>query len=121
MYSVRFIRRMQHGKDCGQYIDRITGYDGQQTPHPVGHAISVCSDSEIERDPNVREQLVYYPNDSLYEIGGKYRYVEYRYKKSQRQHTVASLEIDEALATLLNTAADGQQSNNWCKHSSMTR
>lgn len=33
------------GKDCGQYIDRITGYDGQQTPHPVGHAISVCSDS----------------------------------------------------------------------------
>lgn len=46
-------------------------------------------------------------NDSLYEIGGKYRYVEYRYKKSQRQHTVASLEIDEALATLLNTAADG--------------
>lgn len=62
---------------------------------------------EIERDPNVREQLVYYPNDSLYEIGGKYRYVEYRYKKSQRQHTVASLEIDEALATLLNTAADG--------------
>lgn len=62
---------------------------------------------EIERDPNVRKQLVYYPNDSLYEIGGKYRYVEYRYKKSQRQHTVASLEIDEALATLLNTAADG--------------
>ena len=62
---------------------------------------------EIERDPNVREQLVYYPNDSLYEIGGKYRYVEYHYKKSQRQHTVASLEIDEALATLLNTAADG--------------
>ena len=58
---------------------------------------------EIERDPNVREQLVYYPNDSLYEIGGKYRYVEYHYKKSQRQHTVASLEIDEALATLLNT------------------
>ena len=35
---------------------------------------------EIERDPNVREQLVYYPNDSLYEIGGKYRY-----KKPQRR------------------------------------
>lgn len=62
---------------------------------------------EIERDPNVREQLVYYPNDSLYEIGGKYRYIEYHYKKSQRQHTVASLEIDEALATLLNVAIDG--------------
>lgn len=62
---------------------------------------------EIERDPDVREQLVYYPNDSLYEIGGKYRYIEYHYKKSQRQHTVASLEIDEALATLLNVATDG--------------
>lgn len=62
---------------------------------------------EIERDPDVREQLVYYPNDSLYEIGGKYRYIEYHYKKSQRQHTVVSLEIDEALATLLNVAIDG--------------
>lgn len=62
---------------------------------------------EIERDPDVREQLVYYPNDSLYEIGGKYRYIEYHYKKSQRQHTVVSLEIDEALATLLNVATDG--------------
>ena len=62
---------------------------------------------EIERMPEVRDRIAYYPNDSLYAIGGKYRYVEYRYVKSQRRHTVSSLEIDEALETLLRTAAGG--------------
>ena len=66
---------------------------------------------KIESIPEVREQLVYYPNDSLYKIGGKYRYIEYHYKNSQRQHTIVSLEIDEALEVLLNTAANGATIN----------
>lgn len=62
---------------------------------------------QIERMPEVKCQLTYYPNDSLYKIGGKYRYIEYRYQKSQRQHEVISLEIDEPLETLLTAAAGG--------------
>ena len=69
---------------------------------------------EIERMPEVRDRIAYYPNDSLYAIGGKYRYVEYRYVKSQRRHTVSSLEIDEALETLLRTAARVPRSTSWC-------
>lgn len=62
---------------------------------------------EIEHTPEVRDQLVFYPNDSLYKIGGKYRYIEYRYRKTQRQHSVVSLEIDDALECLLSVAAEG--------------
>lgn len=62
---------------------------------------------EIERMPEIRRQLTYYPNDSLYKIGGKYRYIRYRYQKAQRLHEVISLEIDEPLETLLAEAIDG--------------
>ncbi|WP_295939079.1 lantibiotic dehydratase family protein [uncultured Alistipes sp.] len=62
---------------------------------------------ELEHMPDVRRQLTYFPNDSLYKIGGKYRYVEYHYHKSQRRHDIVSLEIDEALEQLLATAAEG--------------
>ena len=63
---------------------------------------------KIEHDPIVREQLIYYPNDSLYKIGGKYRYIEYSYdKKLHRQHKVSSLAVDDALETVLDVAAEG--------------
>lgn len=63
---------------------------------------------KIEHDPIVQEQLIYYPNDSLYEIGGKYRYIEYSYdKKLHRQHKVSSLAVDDALETVLDVAAEG--------------
>lgn len=61
----------------------------------------------IERVPEVRRQLRFYPNDSLYPIGGKYRYIAYRYEKSQRRHEIVSLEIDEPLELLLKAAAGG--------------
>ena len=61
----------------------------------------------IERMPDVRRQLRFRPNDSLYRIGGKYRFVAYHYKKSQRQHEVISLEIDDPLDQLLEAAKDG--------------
>lgn len=61
----------------------------------------------IEQLLEVREQLTYYPNDSLYKIGGKYRYIEYHYHKSARRHNVVSLEIDEALEQLLSVSAEG--------------
>ena len=62
---------------------------------------------KIEHLPDILHQLTYYPNDSLYKIGGKYRYIEYRYQKTKRLHDVVSLEIDDALEVLLKTAANG--------------
>lgn len=62
---------------------------------------------EIERLPELRTKLLYFPNDSLYRQGGKYRYIEYRYKKTQRLHQVVALEIDEALEQILSLAAKG--------------
>lgn len=62
---------------------------------------------QIELMPDIRKQLRFYPNDSLYTIGCNYRYVEYRYKNSQRLHQTVSLEIDEPLEKVLEKSKDG--------------
>lgn len=65
----------------------------------------------IESDQAINSQLRFYPNDSLYEIGGKYRYIEYHYQKTQRIHQVQSVEIDEYLTLVLNAAKNGATIN----------
>lgn len=62
---------------------------------------------EIERMSDIRRQLLFYPNDSLFAIGSKLRYIEYHYKNSQRLHHTVSLEIDEPLEMVLETAKNG--------------
>lgn len=62
---------------------------------------------EIERIPDIRSQLLFYPNDSIYSIGGVYRYIEYHYKNTQRFHNTISLEIDEPVDKVLEKAKDG--------------
>lgn len=46
---------------------------------------------ELGKTTAIREQLVYYPNSSLYTIGNFYRYVEYRFVKKRREHTLAAI------------------------------
>lgn len=66
----------------------------------------------IEKLPEVRRQITYYPNDSIYKIGGKYRYIEYHYQQAQRLHEVVSLEIDDPLEIILATAHRGTTMQN---------
>ncbi len=62
----------------------------------------------IENDPQIRPLILYYPNDSIYEIGNKIRYVEYRYKGPRRIHKVSSVEISEYLQRILDEARHGK-------------
>lgn len=62
---------------------------------------------EVEKMPEMRAVLRYYPNDSLYELGGRLRYIEYRYNGSRRVHQVSAVEPSEYLSTLLEVAASG--------------
>lgn len=61
----------------------------------------------LERVPAVRSQLRFYPNDSLYELGGRLRYVEYHYTNTHRSHKVSAVECDEYLSRLLAGARKG--------------
>lgn len=61
----------------------------------------------LEKQPAIRLQSRFYPNDSLYSIGGQYRYIAYHYHNAQRRHEVVSLTIDDPLNIILQAATKG--------------
>ena len=62
---------------------------------------------EILSKSEVRKQLKYYPNTSLFESGSNYRYVEYKYLKNNRKHYLTSLQKDLYIDLVLHKAAKG--------------
>lgn len=51
--------------------------------------------------------LKYYPNNSIYKLGDFYRYIEYKYIKTKREHTISALRKSELLELLLNISKSG--------------
>ncbi|MDR1592774.1 MAG: lantibiotic dehydratase family protein [Prevotellaceae bacterium] len=62
---------------------------------------------QIERSKNIREQLLYYPNSSLYPVGNFLRYVEYYYRKIRRIHHIKQIENSEYIQKILTLAKQG--------------
>ncbi|MEM8528370.1 MAG: lantibiotic dehydratase [Bacteroidota bacterium] len=61
----------------------------------------------IERVPEIRAQLIYYPNTSLYTIGDKYRYVEYYLKGEQRRHKISGVDSNHYLEEVVKLTENG--------------
>lgn len=61
----------------------------------------------IETIPEIRKELLFYPNDSIYELAGKLRYIEYYYIKTKRHHQVAEVESSEYITAVLDRARNG--------------
>lgn len=68
----------------------------------------VCAlTKQIEREPTIREQLYYYPNNSIYSIGNHLRYVAYHYRNSRRIHQIKQIENTEYIQNVLTLVAGG--------------
>ena len=61
----------------------------------------------LGRDPEIKTQLQYYPNSSLYLAGDRLRYVEYYYEGGQRFHQIVAIENDHYLSKVLTLAKKG--------------
>ncbi|WP_020607100.1 lantibiotic dehydratase [Spirosoma spitsbergense] len=64
-------------------------------------AESIC------QDPAVKAQLRYFPNTSLYRLGDKLRYVEFRLKNKHRSYFLSSLSNTDYLDSVLTAAKQG--------------
>ena len=62
---------------------------------------------QIEKDRGIREQLCYFPNNSIYRVGYHLRYVECLYKKTGRIHRITQAETSEYLEKVLILARNG--------------
>ncbi|KAA1242895.1 lantibiotic dehydratase family protein [Aquimarina sp. RZ0] len=62
--------------------------------------------------PEIKQQLLWYPNNSLYKIGDQFRYVEYSYNKfNHREHSLEAITYTEYLETIVEKAKSGATIN----------
>jgi thiopeptide-type bacteriocin biosynthesis protein len=61
----------------------------------------------INQIPEVREQLYYYPNNSLYKMANKYRYAEYTIINKYRSYGLTAINCSEYLDKIINDARKG--------------
>ena len=75
----------------------------------------VALSQDLANKSIIREQLHFYPNTSIYEVGGQLRYVEYSYNKGKRTHLMISVERDKYLEKILTNAEKGKKLNSLTK------
>ncbi len=62
---------------------------------------------ELEKVPEIKNQLEYYPNTSLYMLGNRYRYVEFRYRNSIRHHYMVSIDVSQYIDKVIHLSQKG--------------
>jgi thiopeptide-type bacteriocin biosynthesis protein len=68
----------------------------------------LCNLSEhVERMPEVKYSLVYFPNSSLYNPGDTFRYIEYEYINGYRSYRISSVEATDYLVKLVKDSKAG--------------
>lgn len=62
----------------------------------------------LAKHPLIKENILFYPNSSIYPVGDQLRYVEYRYRqKARRTHHIVAVDRSEYLENVLDKAASG--------------
>lgn len=58
--------------------------------------------------PEMRNHLLFFPNNSIYKVGNTIRFVEYEYTKEKREYIISSAPISQALQQVLNFSGQGK-------------
>lgn len=61
----------------------------------------------LTKIPEIRKNLKYYPNTSLYKIGKRYRFIEIKYAQTKRNYQITEVEYSSYLSKVLKTAQTG--------------
>lgn len=67
----------------------------------------VALSQNLSENEDIKKQLIFYPNTSIYKVGDKIRYVEYYYKNGVRIHDIVSVNWSEPLQKIIDTAING--------------
>lgn len=62
---------------------------------------------KLSQNKDFQKHLLYVPNTSLYSVGSFYRYVEYKFVNSKREHSIASVRKNTFLELILEKSKEG--------------
>ena len=71
----------------------------------------VALSQDISKVSEIRGQLLYFPNSSIYVTGNQLRYIEYYYMESRRQHHVIEVDNSNYLQKIFKEAKSGAYLN----------
>lgn len=58
--------------------------------------------------PEIRNKLLFFPNNSIYKVGSRIRYIEYQYSEGKREYIISSAPLSEELQQILNFSKEGK-------------
>lgn len=64
--------------------------------------------NHLASDRNVRSQILFSPNNSIYKVGNKIRYIEYEINGGKRDYIISSAPVSEELEKVLVYAEEGR-------------
>lgn len=67
--------------------------------------------SELTLNPNIQNQLLFYPNTSLYQLGNYYRYIEHVLSQNKRKYSLEALKKTSYLDLILQNSLSGATKN----------
>ena len=62
---------------------------------------------ELSKIAEIKNNLTYYPNTTIYPVGNKLRYIEYEYSKKRRRHKISAVQQSSLLKKILKIAENG--------------
>lgn len=66
----------------------------------------------LENDKDIRKNLLYYPNTSIYKLDKQIRYIEYHTKNLRRSHHLVSVDKTDYLEKIIQISKEGATINN---------
>ncbi|KYH04461.1 hypothetical protein A1704_17350 [Chryseobacterium cucumeris] len=67
----------------------------------------VSLSQSLAKDDIIKNKINYFPNNSIYKLGDKIRYVEYYYQNGHRYHNIVAVDSSEYLEIILDRASYG--------------
>ncbi|MFA8300224.1 MAG: lantibiotic dehydratase family protein [Hyphomicrobiales bacterium] len=94
--------------ELGDETSIVLSEKNQHEPHTRLDMNYLCSlIQNLEKRPEVRNQLTFFPNNSYYIIGNQIRYIEYSYFNTRRKHQISAVENNEYLTLIIEKSKEG--------------
>ena len=92
-------------KDTGVELTQISKFD-RHTRLDKNYIVTLIE--FLERNKAIRNQLLYYPNNTLYSIADQYRYIEYKIQNKERQYSLEGIEKSSYVEAIIEKSKKGK-------------
>lgn len=88
-------------------IKRVNDSEKLIRKHRLDYEFLFSLTDYLLKNTNIRKHIKYYPNNSMYVVGNKYRYVDFNIENREINYLLSSLESNEYVDEILIKAKDG--------------